>query len=1089
MTVATEHLPRLGVADAVLEHGAGLARGAIEVVGPWGSAKTLIAVQAAQEENRPVLFVAPGRIEAEGIYDDLTTFAEPAQCAMFPAWEVLPNESMDPADDIVAERMNTLLRISEAVQQQVPMYVVAPVRSLLQGIVQEALLKEGTLGLAVGSEYDLDEVLHKLVELGYEREMMVEQRGQMSLRGGIFDIFPISSELPYRLEFFGDEVESIRRFEPETQRSVEDVTSIQVTPRSEKVLLTRQANDDVWAYLTDYFPDDTLVVIDEPMAVAETAGNLAEQFSENPAFKTWDGVRERLAQFLNLSMAQVAFDSPHDDVPRVTAPIRSATSWDTQADDFWEQLELWDRDGFTVQIYCHNTGERQRLMELLAERGHRFDGETSVRVAIGRMRAGFCATDDKLAVLTERDIFGRHYTRRTRRRFEAGTAITAFSDLKVGNYIVHEHHGIGRYMGLKKFEGKSGEFLSVSYSGGDILYVPATHIDQVQKYVGGDGATPSVDKIGGKTWARKKARVKKAVRDMTDQLVKLYAAREHNDGHPYSADTHWQDEFEGSFQYDETPDQAHAIVDMKRDMESARPMDRLVCGDVGFGKTEVAMRGAFKAVMDGKQVAVLVPTTVLAEQHFETFTERFADYPVRVEMLSRFRSTKQVRETVERLKTGECDVVIGTHRLASKDVAFKDLGLVIIDEEQRFGVAHKERLKELRTSVDVLTMTATPIPRTLNMAFLGARDMSVINTAPNDRLPVHTCIETFREDLIQEAIQRELARQGQVFFLHNRVHNIIPYVNMVQRLVPKARCAIAHGQMKEHELEHVMANFVRGEIDVLVCTTIIGSGIDIPNANTIIVNNADMFGLGELYQLRGRVGRYKHRAFAYLLIPGDRALSEDAQKRLKALEEFSTLGAGFRIAMRDLEIRGCGNLLGAEQSGNIQTVGFDAYTQLISEAVAELKGTPTEKRSLPPFDIVYDAGIPDEYVPSTGQKITLYKRIAGVMSVDELDELRDELKDRFGQPPAPVRRLLDVMRIRAQAADVGVTNLTANKHKLTVEMASANLLTKATQAELQQHFGKNIQLAFRDAPALELALKDVDAIKAAADMLGVLEEG
>ncbi|HQE82709.1 MAG TPA: helicase-related protein, partial [Candidatus Hydrogenedentes bacterium] len=533
--------------------------------------------------------------------------------------------------------------------------------------------------------------------------------------------------------------------------------------------------------------------------------------------------------------------------------------------------------------------------------------------------------------------------------------------------------------------------------------------------------------------------------------------------------------------------QARAIVEVKRDMEKDKPMERLLCGDVGFGKTEVAVRAAFKAVMDGKQVAVLVPTTVLAEQHYLTFSERMADYPVTIEMLSRFRTPQQQKAAVERLRAGEIDIVIGTHRLTSKDVKFKDLGLVIIDEEQRFGVAQKEKLKHLRTTVDVLTMSATPIPRTLNMALLGARDMSVINTAPNDRLPVHTCIETFDEQLIREAIERELAREGQVFFLHNRVQTILSYAALVRKLAPHARVAVAHGQMREHDLEDVMAAFIRHEIDVLVCTTIIGSGIDIPNANTIIITNATHFGLAELYQLRGRVGRYKHRAFAYLLVPGDRALTEEAQQRLKALEEFSTLGSGFRIAMRDLEIRGCGNILGAEQHGHIAAVGFDAYTNLLEETVNELRGEPVTRRALPPFDIAIDAYIPSEYVPSETQKITLYKRIASARSVEEVDEFADELGDRFGKPPAPVRRLLDLMRLRALGGDAGATRLTAAKNSLMVEFDSGRLLSRKARASLEHEFGGRLTFAWQDRLSVTLQFPDgEDPLRAAEYLLRAL---
>ena len=661
-----------------------------------------------------------------------------------------------------------------------------------------------------------------------------------------------------------------------------------------------------------------------------------------------------------------------------------------------------------------------------------------------------------------------------------GAALPWLSDLRAADYVVHNEHGIGRYLGLKRFPGKASDFLAIQYRGNDIIYVPVTHVDQIQKYIGGGGAIPKMDKLGGGTWARTKSKVKKSVQDMAEELIKLYAARERSEGHAFPPDTHWQDEFEDSFEYDETPDQLTAIAAIKRDMEMAKPMDRLLCGDVGFGKTEVALRAAFKAVMERKQVAMLVPTTVLAEQHYLTFRDRLADYPVRVEMLSRFRTAKENRETIQRMREGEVDIVIGTHRLTSGDVQFKDLGLVILDEEQRFGVKHKEKLKKLKVNVDVLTMTATPIPRTLHLSMSGIRDMSMITTAPNDRLPIHTCIEAFDEALIAEAIERELGREGQVFYLHNRVQTIDRVAAMIRKLVPRARVAIGHGQMHEHELEDTMARFIRGETDVLVCTTIIGSGLDIPNANTIIVDRADQFGLAELYQLRGRVGRYKHRAFAYLLIPGDRALTEEAQRRLKALEEFSTLGSGFRVAMRDLEIRGCGNILGGEQSGHIAAVGYETYTQLIAEAVAELKGETTKRVSLPPFDATVEVMIPGEYIPVESQKITLYKRIAGLQSIEELEEMYDELRDRFGEPPAPVKRLLEVMRVRVLGAETGVVGMSAAKGMLTLRFESIRFIDDDTRQVLTETFGKRIHLTPKNEPLIAYRLDETEDVVAAA---------
>ncbi len=1062
-------LPQLEIVSAAAK--TLLGRQPLEIVGPWGSAKPLIAAQTAMALKVPLVYVTAGRIDSESVHEDLCTFADEEACFLFPAWEVLPTDSMAPADDIVAERMNTLKNLATTLAASELRHVVVPVRSLLQHVIAPDRLVDQTITLTIGEEYDFEDLLARLIHIGYIRELMVEQRGEMSVRGGVFDIFPISSELPYRLEFFGDEIESIRRFEPETQRSVDRMDTVQILPRSEKALLADQADGTNAPHvITDYFPSNALVVVDEPLAVAEEAGLVSDQCGDNRFFMSWETVKEHLGAYQTLSLAQVAHE-PMEGTVRHTASMRSMDGWAGNVGGFWDQLKDWDLRNYTVQLLCHNTGERRRLLELLEEQGYDLSRDSfALRVELGRLRAGFVSSADKLAVLSEREIFGRRYIRRVRRRFEAGTAITAFSDLKSGDYVVHVDHGVGRYLGLRRFSGKAGDFLAIQYAAGDKVYVPVAHIDLVQKYVAGEGAVPKVDKLGGASWNRKKARVKKAVRDMTEELLQLYASRETHNGHAFCADTPWQVEFEDAFEYQETPDQARAIADVKRDMESAKPMDRLICGDVGFGKTEVAIRAAFKGVMDGKQVAVLAPTTVLVQQHFATFSERMADYPICVESLCRFRTPKQQRETIERLKSGEVDIVVGTHRLVSKDVSFKDLGLAIIDEEQRFGVAHKEKLKKMRTSVDILTLTATPIPRTLHFSLMGARDMSVINTAPNDRLPTHTCVANFDPDLVQEAIERELRRQGQVFFLHNRVQTIENVAGSLQKLVPTARLAVAHGQMGEHGLEKVMSAFRRKEIDVLVCTTIIGSGLDIPNANTIIVDRGDNFGLSELYQLRGRVGRYKHRAFAYLLVPGDRTLSEDALKRLKALEEFSTLGSGFRVAMRDLEIRGCGNILGADQSGHIASVGYDTYSQLIQDTVAELRDEPVKTRFMPPFEIAIDAFIPEQYVPSESQKITLYKRIASLASLEAVKEMREELNDRYGTMPGPVKRLLGVMHARAHAAEVGLSKLVASKGAIVLEFEADHFVSRKTGSALREKFGSRLEFAWRDVPSMTFTL-------------------
>ncbi|MCK5862174.1 MAG: transcription-repair coupling factor [Candidatus Hydrogenedentes bacterium] len=1041
-------------------------RAEIELAGGWGASKTLAALQTAQCLGRSLLVIAPDRIEAEAIFDDLATFAGEEHCVMFPAWEVLPDDTMSPADDIVAERMNALERLNDMGEEDTPAYVIAPVRSFMQHVIARQQLRNNSLSVSCGEVIPMGDILDKLIRLGYTRESMVEQRGEFSVRGGILDIFSISAELPFRIEYFDDEIESMRLFEPETQRSVTRIESMRIPPRSEKAGLVSSRKDHKMETLLSYLPKNTLVAMDEPLAIAEHASRVAAQCADSPFFMDWDQMRSCIGHFSRLSLVQM----PRRDATvaaRFTMYTSSVASYAGEPDAFWEQLRDWELDGCAIRIFCVNSGERRRFLELLGEHGYRFDKEdSSVSVAVGRLRAGFVSHTDKLVFLSEREIFGRHYVRRKRRRFEAGVALTQYGDLRAGDFVVHEVHGIGRYQGLRQFSGRTGDYLAVHYAGGDTIYVPATHLDQLQKYLGGDGAMPKIDRLGGASWARTRERVKRAVREITTELLKLYSTRENRDGYAFAADTPWQVEFEDAFEYEETPDQQRAINDVKRDMESLRPMDRLLCGDVGFGKTEVAIRAAFKAIMEKKQVALLAPTTVLVQQHYTTFRERFADYPIHVEVLNRFRSPKEIKDTLSRLKSGETDIVIGTHRLLSKDVEFHDLGLAVIDEEQRFGVRHKERLKQMRTFVDVLTMSATPIPRTLHFSLLGIRDMSLINTAPNDRLPIHTCIEAWDKNIICEALLRELSRQGQVYFLHNRVQSIDRVVSFIHQLVPQARVGLGHGQMNKHELEEVMTAFVNHEIDVLVCTTIIASGIDIPNANTIIVDRADNFGLSQLYQIRGRVGRYKHRAFAYMLVPGDRVLSEDAQLRLKALEDFSALGSGFRVAMRDLEIRGAGDLLGADQTGHIASVGYETYKDLIAEAISEVQGKPLRRRNLPPFEIASDAYIPDSYVQSAPQKITLYRRVAGATSLEEIQELKLELKDRFGPLPKPTLRLLQIMETRALAVEIRAVDIEASSSNIIVRFETGDALAPAAQSQLRSIYGNALQFAWSDKPAV-----------------------
>ncbi|HNZ49552.1 MAG TPA: transcription-repair coupling factor [Candidatus Hydrogenedentes bacterium] len=1048
-------------------------KGAVDLFGVLGAAKALVPLQLARKMEHALLLIASSRNEAEALYEDLASSAGEEACLHFPAWEVSPDEIMDPAGDIIAERIHTLERMAEMSERKNPFYVVASVQAFLQYVTSLKSLQDKILHVRTGEILPMETLIDHLLQRGYTREVMVEQRGDFSVRGGILDVFPMSAELPCRLEYFDDEIESIRAFEPETQRSVTRLETVKIPPCSEKDALKEAHHLKSLVPFSACFPPDTLVATVESLAVRDKAVALTEQWSQSPFFMTWQQAQAHLAKFPRLTLSQMP-EQRQEASSRFAMQMSMVENFSGRTNEFWEQIHAWDMQDYRVHILCVNSGEQRRFIELLHEHGYRPERDSRITVSLGRIHAGFVSHADKMVLLSEKEVFGRRYVRRKRRRFEAGAAITEYADLRAGDYIVHEVHGIGRYQGLRRLEGRSVDYLTLRYAGGDTIYVPVTQLDQIQKYMGGDGVLPKMDRLGGATWSATKARVRRAVREMTAELVRLYAARESSEGYAFTRDTLWQTEFEDAFEYEETPDQRRAIDEVKRDMESDRPMDRLLCGDVGYGKTEVALRAAFKAVMDKKQVAMLAPTTVLVQQHYNTFRERFAAYPITVEVLNRFQSGRQIRSTLERLKSGEVDVVVGTHRLLSKDVGFRDLGLVIIDEEQRFGVRHKERLKEMRTHVDVLTMSATPIPRTLHFSLLGIRDMSVINTAPNDRLPIHTCIDAWDKELIREAITRELARDGQVFFLHNRVQTIDRVAAFLKQIVPHARVGIGHGQMSKTELESVMTGFINHETDVLLCTTIIASGIDIPNANTIIVDRADQFGLSQLYQIRGRVGRYKHRAFAYMLIPGDRSLTSEAQARLQALHDFSALGSGYRIAMRDMEIRGTGDLLGADQSGHIATVGYETYREMITEAVAEAQGKSLYKRSLPSFDLAVDAFIPDAYMPIASQKIILYRRIAALKTLEEVQELQEELRDRFGPVPRPLRRLLQIMEARARAADLGIAALEAGQRAATVYFETGRTLAQGVQAQLRRMYGDTIVFSWKDKPAMSLTYDNIE---------------
>lgn len=1036
----------------------------VQVVGPWGAGKSVIPYLVGSLLNKPMLVVTADTQTAEGVYEDFITLSSEDDCAFFPPWETLPTDIIDPAEDIVSERLNLLARIVSG--KQAPKIIVTSIRSLLQVVPSRKSLESQKLHVSVEQEYDLEKLTEVLINSGYEREASVSQHGEFSRRGGILDIFPYAHELPIRIEFFGDIIESIREFDPETQKSIAPVDYVDIVLKTEKDLLLKNTVPHEKNGLLEYLPKETIIVWDEPLNITTQSEKIEYEFGENAYTFTSKEIAEGVKAFTNMEIASLSL--PDRSVPRIVVPMNSLQAWTKSLSDFWEQLKQWDIEKYQVRILCNTPSEQLRMYELIAEQGYRLDKDSfDLKVEIGKIRSGFIYPDEKFILLSESDLFGRRFVRRRGRFFRKGTRVYSLTDLKPGDYVVHEVHGIGKFTGLHRLPERTSDYLGIVYRDGDMLYIPITQLDHVRKYISGEDVTPNLDKMGGKTWSKTKEKVRESVKQFAEELLKLYAKRHHSTGFSFSPDTPWQRQMEEAFDYEETPDQYRAIEEVKQDMESPKPMDRLICGDVGFGKTEVAIRASFKTVMDGKQVAVLAPTTVLVHQHWHTFQERMAGFPIRIAVLSRLRTTKEIKKVLEGLITGEVDIVIGTHRLLSKDVQFKDLGLLVIDEEQRFGVRHKEQLKKLREHVDTLTLTATPIPRTLQFCLSGIHDMSVINTAPNDRLPIHTCITHASPEVIKEAIERELRREGQVYYLHNRVQTIEFTAMKLQQLLPHARIGIGHGQMSKNELERVMTAFINREIDVLVCTTIIASGIDIPNVNTIIVDRADRFGLSELYQIRGRVGRYKHRAFAYLLVPSDRSLTREAQERLKTIEDFTTLGSGLQVALKDLEIRGAGDLLGPEQSGHINAVGLDTYRELIEEAIAEIKGEPIIRKKMPPFEANISARILDDYIPSSLEKMQWYQRIAAVQTSEECSELLEELRDRYGPIPEPVENVVKIMKARVLAVDLGVKKMTLNKNQLYILFDTYHPITPERKRYAYQILSENIKTDWEEYPYLE----------------------
>jgi transcription-repair coupling factor (superfamily II helicase) len=1003
------------------------------------TAKALYLVLLWQVTERPMLVVSDNNQHAEALAELISTYfdllisrTDTGRPQMVPALDVLPGQNVSPHKEIVEQRAIGLWRMTSA---SVPLTVV-PAASLLLRTQAPDYYRRLTLTLSVGEEVSLDTLEDHLRSIGYERREPVEMVGEYSIRGGILDVFPAESTRPLRIEFFGDEIESIRRFEVETQRSVMKISEAQVLPLSEPVQMEPEHS------LLDLAPG-ALVVIDEPEQVVLAAERLWKRLEQHPdsAGHFWHW--EELQPKESLMLRELDLDTAAHMASHISS--RPSMAFHGSMQVAVAEAKTMVEQGYRVAFFAPSNGELERLADILreysvpfslglapneaaspylAERAYLAGPVASTYLIKGLIRRGAIFPDAKIAFIGSEDLFDPSdlVARPSLTKGQLSAFAADLADLKPGDHVVHVTHGVGRFLGLREIvQGEQkGDFMLLEYAGESKLYVPLTRLDLVEKYRGAGEQGPPLDKLGGATWTARKTRVKTKMRDMADELLKLYAERRMAEGFSFSSDSNWQREFEDAFEYGATKDQLSAVKEIKRDMESPHPMDRLLCGDVGFGKTEVAMRAAFKALGDGKQVALLAPTTVLAFQHFETFKRRFAAFPVKIEMLSRFKSAKDIKVTIDELALGRVDVAIGTHRLLSKDVEFRDIGLLIVDEEQRFGVRHKERLKQIRKNVDVLTMSATPIPRTLHMSMLGIRDMSVIETPPKDRLAIHTVVAKFDTDIVKTAIEQEMSRGGQVYFVHNRVESIFSRAAAIQELIPNCKIAIGHGQMGEQELERVLLGFMRHEYDVFVCTTIVENGLDIPLANTIIIENAERHGLSELYQLRGRVGRSNRRAYAYLLVPQDTELSEIARKRLAALREFSDLGAGFKIAALDLELRGAGNLLGGEQHGHIEAVGFDMYLKMLEETVQELKGIeiPVEVHSA--LNLGLDIRIPAEYIADEHQRLRAYKRVADARDPEQAEIVRAELADRYGPPPDAVETLVRFALLKTAAQRAGI---------------------------------------------------------------------
>lgn len=1061
----------------------------------WGMDKRVIPllIDSINSNSKQKLIITYEERRAREIVEDYrfydkNVFYYPAKDALFYYADIHSNTT-------VKERLEIIKRIVEGEN----ITVVTTIEGIMDKIPELQEITRNVIDLSVNQELDVKAFTSKLTTLGYEKISMVEVPGQFSVRGGIIDIYPLTEECPYRVELWGDDIESIRSFDVETQRSIEEVDGIKIYPSCEMVLDDKRISKglkkieeehkaqakvlkegfrteqyarlnkmvetvkeelkefnstmgldsmveffyDKTVSFLDYFNDDSMIYIDNPEKVYRQAVVYTSEFAfsmegrlsggyilPTQANVLFDG-NAMVGRLCNLKLVLLSeFYTKQlswGEKKNIMITSKALVSYNNSFESLMQDLKKWQKQKYRIIILSPSGTRARRIAANLRDNeveAHFGDNKDKlvtpgeVAVFVGRMEAGFELAESKLVIISEGDIFtSKELKKRKKLPKYKGDKINSFSDLIVGDYVVHQNHGIGIYLGIEKVvtDGRMKDYISIEYAKKSKLFIPVEQLDMIGKLSGKDGAKPKLNRLGGQEWEKVRQRVKGHVEDIANELVELYAIRTTMKGFAYTEDTTWQKEFEELFPYEETFDQQKAIEDTKRDMESDKIMDRLVCGDVGFGKTEVAIRAAFKAVQDNRQVAYLVPTTILAEQHYETFVERMKQFPINIRMLSRFCTPKQIKETIADMKTGKVDIVIGTHRLLSKDVDFKNLGLLIIDEEQRFGVKHKEQIKHLKKNVDVLTLTATPIPRTLHMSLVGLRDISLLEEPPVDRMPIQTYVMEYDIEFVKEAINRELTRGGQVYYVYNRVNTIEDITLELKKVLPNANIEFAHGKMHERELEDIMHRFIKQEIDVLVSTTIIETGLDIPNANTIIVHDADIFGLSQLYQLRGRVGRSSRSSYAFLMYKRDKMIREVAEKRLKAIREYTELGSGYKISMKDLEIRGAGNLLGQEQSGNIEAVGYDLYCKMLNDAVKRLSGEKVEEEFATSIELPLDAYIPDNYVKNEYMKLDLYKRISKSSGQEDNDAIIEEVKDRFGEPPKAFYRLLDVARLKALA--------------------------------------------------------------------------